>query len=159
MESVRKPGTECIYGRMKKRFRILAIPCSFDCESKMDNCFRFLVMLHNRNQRHFGLDTLGDEEADWKAANTHLDDERIAREVGGAALGVPHYVDDRAVGNDTEAEFEASWASLRAALVTHFRIMWERKEVKWLKPATECRPNYRTDPGIRRTGRAEADEV
>ena len=67
--------------------------------------------------------------------------------------GMPHLVNDEAVGNDTVPEFEASWASLREALVSHFKEAWEKKEILWPLTAAECRPGYRLDPAIRRTGR------
>lgn len=148
MESVRKPGTECIYGRMKKRYRILSLPCLFDSDVKMDNTFRFIAMLHNRCQRHYGLDKLGAFDSDWKTANTIRDDERIDRENG----GVPRLVNHRAMGNVVEAEQESSWLTLRDALVTHFRYKWNQGEVFWLHTAAQCRENFRTDPSTRRTG-------
>ena len=45
---LRKPGTECIYGILKKRFRILAEGCHLKSTEDIDDVFRFLVSLHNR---------------------------------------------------------------------------------------------------------------
>ena len=148
MESVRKPGSECIYGRMQKRYRILSLPCLFDSDVKMDNTFRFIAMLHNRCQRHSGLDKLGAFDSDWKTANTNMDDERIDRE-NGTNGGVPRLVNHGAVGNQVEAEQESSWLTLRDALVTHFRHKWDRGQVFWLHTAAQCRENFRTDPSTR----------
>lgn len=61
MESVRKPGSECIFGVGKRRFRLLALPCMFQHTWEMDNCFKFLISLHNRLLRHDGLSTIGEE--------------------------------------------------------------------------------------------------
>lgn len=164
-ESVRKPGTECIYGRLKKRFRILALPSTFTETHKMDNLFRFLASLHNRLQRHYGLDSIGAEPGDWKAANTHLDDTRIARENHQNNIiplmrnrGLPQIVDDEALGNTIVPEFEASWGSLRGALVNHFKEAWQKEELLWPRTAEDCRPNYRLNPAIRRTGREVQEE-
>lgn len=157
LESVRKPGTECIYGILKKRFRILALPCPFRDTYKVDNCFRFLCSLHNRLQRHYGLDKLGELTSDWKAANHERDDELIAEQNAVRDGTLPHLVNDAAVGNTTEVEFQATWSSLRSALVTHFQVQWENKDIFWMKKASECRPNYRTETRVRRTGTAEED--
>lgn len=169
LESVRKPGTECIYGRLKKRFRILQLPCTFTQTHKVDNCFRFLASLHNRLQRHYGLDSIGGEPGDWKSASTNLDDLRIENENNRIRIGSTHFVrnggldhlvDDEAVGNDTTPEYDASWSSFRLALVNHFKEAWQKEELLWPLTAAECRPNYRLNPAIRRTGREidEADE-
>ena len=155
LESMRKPGTECIYGIVKKRWRILALPLSFMDTYKVDNLFRFLLSLHNRLQRHYGLDRVGCQSTDWKAANTDLDEKLIAEQ--GGFGGVPFLVNDAAVGNETTPEFEASWSSLRGALVTHFRVAFEKKEILWRKTAAECRPNYRTEPRVRRVPDGDDD--
>jgi hypothetical protein len=158
MESVRKPGTECIYGILKKRFRILALPCSFRDTYKVDNTFRFLCSLHNRLQRHYGLHKLGELSSDWKAANHERDDHLIAEQNTVRNGTLPHLVNDAAVGNTTEVEFQATWASHRSALVTHFQVQWETKNIFWMKAASDCRPNYRTETHVRRTGTAEPEE-
>lgn len=156
LESLRKPGTECIYGIMKKRIRMLALPISFRDTYKVDNLFRFACSLHNRLQRHYGLDKIGQFDSDWALANHSRDDELIAAQQRG--LGLPHIVNDAALGNITEAEFQPSWASFRTSLVTHFRVQWEQKQIFWPKTAAECRPGYRTDVHVRRHGDGTEDE-
>ena len=152
IESIRKPGSECIFGILKKRFRALALPCPYRDACKVDNQFRFLCSLHNRLQRHYGLDTIGDLPGDWTIANTETDLDRIALQCNRTTGELPHMVDDAGVGNVITPEYESSWSSLRSALVEHFKVQWEKNEIFWPKKATDCRPSYRLDPAVRRTG-------
>ena len=145
LESVRKPGTECIYGIIKKRFRILAVACSFMDIAQVDNLVRFLVSVHNRLQRFYGLDTLGDDVGDWLMASVDKDLHRIERGTSGA---VPHLVNDEKLGNVTVPERTHAWLLRRKAMVTHFKVAWERNEICWLKTAAECRPDYRRKPAL-----------
>lgn len=157
-ESIRKPGTECIYGILKKRFRMLADGCHFKETELVDDTFRFLCSLHNQLQRHYGLDTIGDDASDWIAANTDRDLVRITRDEKETGR-VPFLVSDALVGNEVEAEMEPSWAGFRTLLVTHFRVQWQKKRVMWLKTAAECRPGYRTNPAIRRKADGQEEEL
>ena len=142
-ESFRKPSTECIYGILKKRFRSLALPVPFTDPTQVDNLFRFCISLHNRLQRYHGLHTLGDLPTDWELANVDRDEARL---IQGSDGELPHIVDLDALGNVTVPEFESGWGSLRAKLITHFRIAWQKKELLWLKPASEVRPGYLLRP-------------
>ena len=135
---------------------MLALPIFFRDTYKVDNLFRFACSLHNRLQRHYGLDKIGQFDSDWALANHSRDDELIAAQQRG--LGLPHIVNDAALGNITEAEFQPSWASFRTSLVTHFRVQWEQKQIFWPKTAAECRPGYRTDVHVRRHGDGTEDE-
>ena len=137
-ESFRKPGTECIYGILKKRFRILKQEIPFTDAASIDNVFRFLVSLHNRMQRFYGLDTLGEHVEDWQMANIDMDTVRLQ----GTPQSCPHVVDNEALGNVTTPDVEFGWFGIRKALVTHFQKAWEKNEILWLKPASECRPGY-----------------
>ena len=87
-ESFRKPGTECIYGILKKRFRILKQEIPFTDAASIDNVFRFLVSLHNRMQRFYGLDTLGEHVEDWQMATIDIEAFKDSLPLGLSACGL-----------------------------------------------------------------------
>ena len=80
---------------------------------------------------------------DWEPANVDRDEARLTQGSDGT---LPHLVDDEALGNVTVPEMESAWGSLRAKLITHFRVAWQNKEPLWLKPASEARPGYLLRP-------------
>ena len=61
MGSVRK-DIECVFGILKRRFRILRLPMLYGDDEKMDNVFRVCCMLHNQLLDFDGLEGIGQEE-------------------------------------------------------------------------------------------------
>lgn len=141
-ESVRKVS-ECAFGILKKRFRLLKIGMPFKCSSTrstlIDNTFMVCAMLHNQILRHKKYHSVGDLPEHWKSASTEMDDSRIQSELDkhcyGRHLGglYSKLVDDEAVGNETQTEVEGGHATLFEALVQHYALQWEDKAIMWPK--------------------------
>jgi len=68
LESIRK-DVECTFGIMKRRFRILRTPVEYRQPVRIEQLFKTCCHLHNRLLVHDGLDTIGDLESDWLAAD------------------------------------------------------------------------------------------
>ena len=140
LESVRK-CVECVFGRLKKRFLVLAKPSTVKSEYHLTNIFKVCCMLHNMLLVDDGLDDIGDRPSDWAHADTDADDVRIRRSMveQGAEFTprVVHAVDDARVGNDTVAEAQSGYCVLQQDLITHYRVAWQKKEVMWAKGAVK----------------------
>ena len=48
--------------------------------------------------------------------------------------------------DEVPTEEDPDYEAKRKILITHFKYAWARKEVKWLKKASECRPLANRDP-------------
>ena len=155
-ESIRKPA-ECVFGSMKKRWRILKGGMRFKIDKnncgvdktvrRIDNVVKFCAMLHNMILVHNDHHTIGEREDDWTRADLSMDEARIAA-AQHAAQGahIPHHVNNQAVGNDVETELEPGYWQLRDALVTHFTHQWDKRKVEWLKCAYAVRGHVDTRP-------------
>ena len=64
-ESVRK-DIECVFGILKRRFRVLKVPFLLSTVEQIDDIFRTCCGLHNMLQTYDGLDTIGELETDWE---------------------------------------------------------------------------------------------
>ena len=64
-ESIRKDA-ECVFGIMKKRFRILSCPFLDHEVSKLDATMKVCAILHNMWVRSSGLANIGSEAEHWK---------------------------------------------------------------------------------------------
>ena len=56
---------ERTFGIMKKRFRVLRLPCLYRTAEKVDNVFKTCCILHNWLMTANGLDTMGHLDGDW----------------------------------------------------------------------------------------------
>ena len=147
MESARKPGSENIFGRLKKRFPGLLRGLRVYKTEDITWLVKFACMLHNRCQRYYELSTIGEYENDWiRLCSMAVDLARISAssDVGQGRIPVP--IDARAAAlNDQTPQVENGFYSLRAILVEHYRVLWERREICWPRTAMQCR-GLRHDP-------------
>lgn len=63
-ESVRK-DSECVFGILKRRFRVLKIPSLLSTPAQLDDIMRSSAILHNMLLQYDGLDTIGQYDDDW----------------------------------------------------------------------------------------------
>ena len=145
-ESIRKPGSECIFGICKKRYHKLkdgwtfgrAVDWGKACV-EFDNIFFVTCMLHNRLLRHDGLDDIGKHESDYKRVTAKVDRSRVHAAGGlhAPANAAGLYADAPEEGE--ASQYDPAHDSLFKKLVGHFQIAWGRREVKWLRTAKDCR--------------------
>lgn len=64
-ESMRK-DSECAYGIVKKRHRILRVPVQIMKQKRVENIFCTCAILHNMLMQYDGLDTIGELDSDYK---------------------------------------------------------------------------------------------
>lgn len=83
-ESLRKPGSECIFGVTKRRFHRLKDGWTFGRGAdwgkaciEFDNIFMVACMLHNRLLRYDALDDIGSKESDFKRVTAKVDRSRV----------------------------------------------------------------------------------
>jgi hypothetical protein len=150
LESQRKE-VECMFGILKKRFRILRIPCLFSEAIHIERCFKVCCGLHNMLLAHDGLDKLGTEEDHWKRER-EADMEILQARADGK---VRAYVYDHAMFNeagrdefsyagplrdDQEREMNVgTFASFREALAQHIWWCKELGLLKWRRTAKELK--------------------
>jgi len=170
MESVRK-DSECTFGTMKNRFRVLRLPFLCNNLERVDTTFRACATLHNMLLHYDGYDTIGHRHSDWQtsaaeARRRQLDTSRLDRTAvrppdglqPGAFAVLPLALTSSAhfccsslspllpnpfpiIG----VERESSFPVLREALVTHYEQARKKKEVYWPRTAAECRGHVADD--------------
>lgn len=69
MASCRK-DVECLFGILKKRFRILRCPILFNQEESINNLFKACCVFHNMLLEWDGLADLGTNDEDWIARDS-----------------------------------------------------------------------------------------
>ena len=132
LESVRK-GVECCFGRLKRRFRVLALPLQCHNKKAAEGMFKSAAVLHNMLLSHDGLDSQWEAECDeeedgqWAAACKHKcrgQTMTVCPDTGwSCAGGWAHCAAEAA---------EQGFFELRKGLKTHFAIAFARGEVQWL---------------------------
>lgn len=185
MESIRK-DSECTYGIIKKRHRILKVPSLLHRSQDIDNVFRMCCILHNWIMTFDGLDDIGKYEDDYilitdaemcsfehnTATHAHLPgDEDLLNDIltndrrvnwseaeqatlsRGRLRPVMPHTDMMLIGTgysreEVATEVEADYMRRREDLALHMHCAFERGELRWLKPACECRPD-RSEHGVR----------
>jgi hypothetical protein len=145
LESVRKPSSECVIGRVEKRCGILRQPFYEPEMSKIGDIVRVCLGLHNRYMRYHQLHTIGQRDSDWKAVDWALDEERIQSGLNVQNVPPDHRVNNAAVGNETHTERESEHDARMRLLVDHFRVAFQKKEIKWPKTALEARGHRRDE--------------
>ena len=78
-ESVRKPGSECIFRIMKKRIPSLMLGVHHMTLAEITHFMKFCCMLHNQIMHANGRSTIGEYEGDWIHVNLSRDDMLIER--------------------------------------------------------------------------------
>ena len=132
LESVRK-DSECTFGTMKNRFRVLRLPFLCNTMGQIDDTFRACTALHNMLLRHDCYHSIGHRSSDWQAERyerqrADLDKSRMDRTyMRGPDPLLPG------------VEREPSFLALREAILKHFEMARKKKEVRWLRTAADCR--------------------
>ena len=171
-ESVRKPGSECVFGRVKKRFPCFKNFWTFSGNANFDNAVQTFddvwylgLMLHNRLMHYDGLDTIGLQDSDFVSCNMAVDRERVLNKpVKPHQLPVRRAAFMGGVDDDDGSTYEPDHFELHGKLVAHFSHAWERREIRWCKTAKVCRGLRRDDrpflPGklLRRGGDGLEDD-
>ena len=151
LESVRK-DIECVFGRLKRRFRILKLPFMCRTAQGIEDTFKLCCALHNMLLDHDGLSDIGWLDTDWIDVDISEHDFRVhSREMFAPRHFVPLEVDTDVSrlgsghGQDVEgvpqedlmAEESEEFFALRNLLVQNFAIRWEKHSVYWLKGTKE----------------------
>ena len=136
--SVRK-DSECTFGAMKKRFRILRLPFLFRPTHKIGRVFRVCAALHNMLLDHDGMDDIGQEEWHWIERDTTETVTALQQSghTGAAAqlcdytyLGVAFSPHGRPTVDDQQRHH-----ALKNVLLQHYVHMKTTKQLRWLKTA------------------------
>ena len=151
IESIRK-DVECVFGRIKGRFRCNKIPCQFQRKDKVVNQFKTCAVLHNRlHQSDFGkaweMDWSGDDglfttEEQLKLRHRmQAQIDRHAQRVNTTVTQINSHFDESGVGvasagfnagDEAHIETESTWQGLRQCLVDSFTYAYNNKLVLWV---------------------------
>lgn len=146
--STRK-DVECLFGSMKKRFRILRDAMPFQYAKDIDNIMFTCCVLHNWLLRVDGKDTFStavpqpnfaspnpcansdlgaDSDVAEKCSDTDSDKDNVFdKESNPFEKENPNLF----VENETKVEQEAGWDELRGHLIAHFTYLKETNKLKW----------------------------
>jgi len=139
-ESVRK-DVECLFGRTKKRFRVLRVPFLFKSQAHIENTFRFCMALHNMLLEYDGIADIGQDEADWIDADVADHLRRVQEKVKQGNAGVDdatrtgYGATRTGYGNVDNHEQCEGFTDLRNALTAHISHLG--KNLKWRKKASD----------------------
>ena len=134
VESVRK-DSECTFGVLKKRFRVLRLPMNYRLEGLVGAVFKACCALHNILLRHDGLSTLGHYPSDWKKLSAEqMQAEWLAR---GARNRAPCTTPATC---EAAHEKDSGFDSRRLELIAHFTQHIQRNGLSWPKKRGACRP-------------------
>ena len=132
-ESVRK-DIECVFGILKKKFRILNVPQLEHDPSKIDRLVHVCSILHNMVLHHKGLDVIGEEEHHW----TKVDAEEAKRYGLKLSDMTCFTVGSMApYNNQEEQEVHEGWDAKRMSLVKHYTIALQTGQVGKLRTRAE----------------------
>ena len=135
----------------------MRVPCDYHSLEKINNMFRTCMIMHNRILDYYNWSAIGQKEEDWIDADVELDDERIkyystagcSKQTKPPKASIVYNLSDedvlerdRELGNNHEDYIGLSheFKSFRELLVNSYRYMFEKKLIKWLKPAREAMP-------------------
>lgn len=129
-ESARKK-VECLFGLLKKRYRILRNGLPYQNITLCDNLLKASCILHNMLMECDGLHDVGQYEDDWE--NYLIADHELSM-----YRNVPEFVDPL-----EPPELDPGYHEKRALLVDHMMVLHERGELYKMKTAEECRAGRR----------------
>ena len=132
MESIRK-AVECVFGIMKKRFRILRHAFTLRDPRRIESIFRMCCALHNMILEHDKLDSIGRLPGDWLDSRSLAGRIRTERERTRHVLRGPR---NASAGGTIEAGHHV----LRESLITHYTVACRLGRAGWLRTAAEVRP-------------------
>ena len=160
VESVRK-DVECVFGIMKKRWRMLRVPFLVETRTQITDVFKMCACLHNMLMRHDGRDDMGAEEDDWKAADLASDEwrthvERVQRTRRNAHGDADMFDEDATAVGPAEPldqlvdqmETHVAFHNRRNELIQNYKWMAQGcgekiglpGGIQWLEPASSARP-------------------
>jgi hypothetical protein len=137
---VRK-DVECVFGRMKMRFRCLLNPIFLKSIDDIDNLFFCAAIFHNMLLAWDGFDTQYDDvlwgediEDDEPKQDSGMLSRVQQRADAATDLTFVGNLRDQSPAKDGEEEQEISpnFNATREALVNHFTYLWDNKRIKWL---------------------------
>lgn len=142
LESVRK-DVECVFGRLKMRFRVLLNPIFLQKESDIDALFFTCSIFHNMLLMWDGLDVRYEDPSTWHlpGGGEEVEDDEPSPNSGffdlidrrSQASVDMTYVWSGAQNADNETDVEDDFYSRRLALIDHFDYLWKQKKIVWLK--------------------------
>ena len=121
LESVRN-DIECVFGRLKGRFRICKTGILFSTREKIDNAWFTACIIHNMLLQHDGLDKL-EKDMDWEGKDG-MADERT---------GV--FPPETDVGDMSQGIGDASFHEFRNKLINHFTFENKGGRICWFSVA------------------------
>ena len=122
-ESTRK-DVECVFGILKKRFRILATPFLESETQAIDTTFKVCAILHNMSLKQSGLSNIGTDNRHWRLVDKHQ-----ATHFG---LDLTELNDFHIGSRDLREEAtvtDACYEAKRAKLVKHYSLALAAGEV------------------------------
>eukprot|EP00041_Stephanoeca_diplocostata_P002411 m.26314 g.26314 ORF g.26314 m.26314 type:complete len:162 (+) comp13308_c0_seq1:844-1329(+) len=146
--SVRK-DVECVFGRLKGRFRTLKIPSRLHDISDVSMSFKAACVLYNWNLNSAAQNALELDDSDTKfnddevnvISNSHkmIISERARRELG-IQSSIDADFDESGTGLyntavdlcEVEVEREDGWATLRSHLICHFKYAYYHGLCRWI---------------------------
>lgn len=122
-ESTRK-DVECVFGILKKRFRVLAT-AFLDFEAmKIDNTIKACAILHNMLLKHSGLSNIGQAAQHWRNV-----DRQDARKFGLDKLKKANLIGSQGRPVDEPTMTENGYEEKRAKLIRHYSLALRAGEV------------------------------
>jgi hypothetical protein len=139
LESVRK-DVECVFGKLKGRFRILKLPNRFNTSAKVDNCWFTACILHNRLMQFDGLDKRWEAGADYGKRdglfNDLAENEEVLERHAQARMTSVHPDTDHTRMGAGRGEYwmgtverEPGHFTLKAQLVEHYNVCWAKRDL------------------------------
>ncbi len=130
-ESTRK-DVECVFGILKKRFRILTRPFLEFEPAKIDRTVRTCAILHNMITKESGLSDLGTQARHWRKVD--------AKDAGRFGLDL-NAIDTLLIGrqgiHDEVTQEDVGFEEKRRRLVNHYACALVAGEVEILKTAAK----------------------
>ena len=151
IESTRK-SVECLFGRLKKRFRILRLPFLMREPDRISHTFKACCALHNMLLRHDKLNTMGRQRGDWLPMRAVLARQATEAERAKHVVRAPYNEDS------CNSQREPNHALLREQLITHYTQACRRREIGWLCTAAAVRPRAARGQGQGDQGDVEESE-
>jgi hypothetical protein len=124
-ESVRK-DVECLFGIMKKRFRILGVASLAHYSENINSMVKVCSVLHNMLLEFDGLASAGDLETDWARVD---EAEARAHRLNLTEMATFVVGSQALYNNMDETEVHDGWDQKRRKLVAHYAHALARGEV------------------------------
>ena len=124
-----RKDVECVFGILKKRFRILRLPFLYGDPNKIVNVFRACCIMHNWLLEFDGSADIGQQECDWINQESRNP---------GRAVGAHKPFVGGSIYSDEPTENESEFDILRESMVRHFACLREKKGLKWVRHVNDA---------------------